>query len=529
MHESNPTEFKTDIEPVTKNSNPNPTAKDVRNVNGNIMLETQPREYHIWDFPEEFYVQLAPDIVEALMTRASETVGGIRLLARKLNVARNTVIGYQTSQYSLSLPFFKQLCALAGERYTMAQMEAHIIAYKGSAKAHFIQNPHLPLIESPELFALMGHLAGDGGHELDEAHVTYTNAQETLTTGFLELLRNVFGEVPFRIRNRIRQHQKQTFEVIIGITVVRLLQHLYGIDFRTHTARMPPRLFALPREFASAYIRAYGDDEGSVRDAEITLYSSNKKLLQDISTLVREKFPELADFSFEKLKRKNKPKKWTTCYLIRFRANATSKYASLIGFTHPEKHHELQRNWVRINRGWKQRDHGETRRLLLKLLKTDNMNIKTLAERLNIRVKAVRRHLNALIEWKFVLVKKIQGSEEFEILEHGRKFLQLPEIGLLSGRYGQTKVAILRALQGKWLSMKALQDQLGLTRVPVLNHLNGLRDHTGKRRSGLLRMGLVKQLGNGGPSDPYVYGVTDKGKWFLNEVAELFPNLGAGK
>jgi len=292
---------------------------------------------------------------------------------------------------------------------------------------------------------------------------------------------------------------------------------------------MPPRLFALPREFASAYIRAFGDDEGSVRDSEIILYSSNKTLLQDISTLVREKFPELADFSFEKLKRKNKSKKWTACYLIRFRASATIEYTTLIGFTHPEKQQELQRNWARINRGWKQRDHGETWRLLLKMLRTDNPNIKILAKRLNIRVKAVRRHLDALIEWKFVQVKKIHGSEEFEILDRGRKFLQLPEIGLLSGRYGQTKLAILRALQGKWLSMKALQAQSGLTRVPILNHLNGLRDHTGKRRPGLLRMGLVKQLGNGGPSDPYVYGVTDKGKWFIKEVANLFPNLGTSK
>lgn len=482
-----------------------------------------PREIHIWEFSQEFRVQLEPRLMEELGDRAVENVGGVIQLASVLNVKYPTLYGYRMSRYFIPLALLSKLCDLAGDEFSIEWLEPQIIGYKGMPWAKPILDPNLPLVETPALFSLMGHLTGDGGHS--SGHGYYTNTQQTLIREFLRLLREVFGAVPVRVEVAKRKaHTKPVTKLVFGMTLVRLLQYLYHVDFRTYTARVPHRLFELPQEYAAAYLRAYGDDEGCVRDTQITLCSANKGLLQGINALVRSKFPELAEFThFGEEYRNSKP-----YYNIRLRCGAFANYRTLIGFTHPEKKRELDRVVPRRDQGQHCRNRGETRRMLLKSLKSGPMTTKDLARTLDVTVGIVWSHLNGLKAWRFVQIrgkKPVTGWPNlFEITEQGRKFLQLHSKGLLSSWRGKTKFRILKILARRSIPAKEIGRALGMKIAAISNQLMG-QSSCGKRYPGLLELGLVERSGNGGQTDPYAYHLTSEGRRVVEELDTLFLTL----
>ncbi|MFQ5818873.1 MAG: ArsR family transcriptional regulator [Candidatus Heimdallarchaeota archaeon] len=487
-------------------------------------------ETHIWEFPHEgFYVQLEPNMTMELVDQAVENAGGINQLARVLKVKHVfRVYDYRVCRTSIPLSSLLKLCSLAGDEFGIERLEPHIIAYKGGPNAKPILNPRFPLVETSDLFEFMGHMVGDGGHSDHKA--AYANSQETLVQKFLRLLQTVFGEVS--VWTSVRKHEapfKNSFQVRFGMTIVRLLHHIYHVDFRTHTARVPRRLFELHRKFAAAYLKAFGDDEGTVNDAGIQIGSANKELMQDIFDLVQAKFPELD--AFATLAETQQPR--GNMYHIRFRTGAFVNYRAFIGFTHPEKRKELDQILARRERGWVCKTHGATRLRILELLALSSpLTTKNLARMVNITSKTVGDHLKAkkgLIALGFVRVNKAEtgpyGARLFEITERGRNVLQLPSIGLLgSGCAGRTKVEILKTLVGGSLRVKEIGQELGLNNVTIVNYMNGRR-RSGKWNSGLLEFGLVERSGEGGRADPYVYSLLEAGRQFLAGLKTLFPAL----
>lgn len=488
-------------------------------------IEGQPREIHIWEFPEEFYVKLEPNVTKELIYRSAEQVGGIWKLGQVLQKG-SKVYNYREGKSFIPIATLRKLCDLAGDEFTLEQMEPHIAAYKGGYSANPIQNPHLPLRETPKLFALLGHLTGDGGHCGN--HLSYTNTRKTLIWKFIDLLRTVFGGIPFYVYVVKRAEPiHDFFQVKFGITVGHLLRYLYGVDIGTFTARVPSRLFDLARVFAAAYLRALADDDGCVQDGGIWLVSANQELLQGIYHLVQAKFPELGEYVVFEEKKQKPPRR--TQYHVRFRTGAFELYRTFIGFSHPEKQQDLDRILARRARGWAHRTYGSTRRMLLEWLTSGPMTMKTLAQRLEITRTGIHYCLKDLFALEFVRVKKAEtgpnGAKLLEITGRGQNFLQLPAIGLLgSGCVGRTKVKILKTLARRNLTSKKLRQKLDLKKATIHKHLAGRRKR-GKWNPGLLELGLVKRSGDGGSTDPYVYSLTEAGKRFVVELETHFPAL----
>lgn len=486
-----------------------------------------PREIHIWEFPQKFYVQLESNIAKQLITQAAERMGGIIQLASILKVHVSTVYKYRAGKRFIPLAFILKLCDFAGNEVTIEQMEPYIIGYKSRKNARPVRNPHLPIQETSALFALMGHLMGDGGHS-DMAY--YHNTCVSLTDEFLNLLHEVFGEVPVQIAvdKRPKKSIKAVFVVRFAMTIVRLLRHLYLTDFRTFTGRVPYRLFDLPREFTAAYLRAYGDDEGSVHEDQLDLVSANEKLMQDIYALVQAKFPELAEFvAFGERNREL----YANMYIIRFRTGAFAFYRKLIGFNHPEKKQELDRILTRRKRGWTHRRPGITRRMILESLKSKPTTIKELANTLEVNVKAIRYHFKVLAKLGAVIqTGKTGRSMTFALTETGRKFLELPPIGLefLEHNWGlRTRLAILKALActDEGLTLGKLTRQLGFQYHTIWLHLITRRRQGQKsKKLGLMELDLVRRSRKRG-KDPYVYSLTDEGRRVVEELEILFPDL----
>ena len=488
-----------------------------------FVIESEPREIHIWEFPHNFRVLLEPNVMRTLIDRAAASVGGFKQLARVLTVATSTISRYRHSFQSTPISILLRLCDLAGDGFAIEQVEPYIIAYKGDERARPILNPTLPIRETPELFAFMGHMTGDGGHGTSDAY--YDNTNDALIHEFVTLLREVFGEVPFYIpidtRTINNKRRTPSIRVRFGQTIIRLLRHLYQVDFRTFTTRVPRRLFELPREYAAAYVRAYADDEGGLDDRRITIVSANQRLIQDVYHLVRVKFPEMNEFVTVGDRRGELHRQ----YYVRFKSVACADYKKLIGFTHPEKRQRLDRILARRQRGWVRRNDGNTRRMLLENLMARVMTAKDLAQSLDVTMRAVCYHLKKeLIPSGFVRkAKGSSGETTFEITESGHKILSLSPIGLLQfGRAGRRRVELLKILVGRVMTAKQLEQKIGIKHRMLNNHLNG---RNGQRFQGLVKLGLVKRIRWGNRFIPDVYRLTDKGKQFLEELETHFPKL----
>ncbi len=478
-----------------------------------------PRAIHIWEFPKEFWVRLDAGMVRELVDCAAESVGDLKQLVSILNVSKFTVYNSRAERSFIPLPTLLKLCDLAGDEYAIEQVEPSIVAYKGGwAVKRPIRNPKLPLVETPDLFALMGHLMGDGGYSGNEAY--YANTSPSLVDKFISLLRGVFGDVPNRVRVNRPEGARSISLVWFGLTVVQLLRHLYQIDFRTFTARVPRRLFELPREYAAAFLRAFGDDEGTVHDDWIALYSANQELMQDIYGLVQAKFPELDEFGALK----EKQRKSGTDYFLHFRTGAFTRYEALIGFTHPKKKQELERILTCRARGWRKRNEGATRKMILEALVSSGfLTRKDLAKRVNVTYSVVRGHLKGLTYLGFVRVGgKDRGAKLYEITERGRKILRLPSLGhLVSGRTYQSKLDILKTLAGEPLTTKTIGQKLGRKHDTIQHQLTRI-GQCGKWSPGLLELGLVDRYESWGRSDPYVYLLTDTGRQVVEALDTLF-------
>jgi len=495
---------------------------------------TQPGEIHIWEFPHEgFYVQLKPEIMEELVNHAAENVGGIAHLVSVLKVRLSTVYRYRGQQIFIPLSTVLHLCELTGT--DIMKLEPHVKAYKSGSNAQPIRKPNLPLRETPTLFALMGHLMGDGGHSRRDAY--YYNTNESLITEFLSQLRVVFGDVPVRVtvsKRKRKAHWKPVTRIRFGMTIVRLLRHLYHVDVRTFTARVPHRLFDLPREFAAAFLQAFGDDEGRVHDDQIELCSANRELLRDVYDLVQTKFPELGEFAVFKKEHQNNNPSRNDLYHIRFRTGAFKSYRTLIGFTHSEKKKELDRILGRRERGWHCKNKGETRRMLLKGLKSGPMTAKELARSLDVKVSAIHYHIKDLVTLRFVLPtgKAGRAGQVYVLTGAGQKFLELPPLGLeflaLARSGVQKKLAILKTLAhaDEGLVFRELMHQLRLKRDTIRHHLmpRGRKGRTSEPL-GLLELGLAMRSRNEGQSTAYVYSLTQEGRRVLEELETHFPEL----
>jgi len=486
--------------------------------------KSEPRKIHIWDFPHDFFVKLEPDMAKELVNRAAEMVGGIKKLARILKRSHPTVYQYRASTIFTPLASLLKLCDLANVAIEL--VESYIVAYKGEKNAEPIWNPQIPLIETPDLFGLMGHLTGDGGHNKYRAY--YSNTNETLVRKFLRQLNDVFGEVSVDIvvaYPKRKENWKDITSIRFGMTIVRLLWHLYHVDFRTFTARVPQCLFELSREYVGAYLRAFGDDEGSVDDTSICLCSANRELLWGIYELVQEKFPELGAFIIFKTQKRNSHPNWTDTYFIRFRTGAFETFRTLIGFTHPKKKQELDQILARRERSRRRRNPGAIHRMLLNALKLGAMTTKKLARRLNVTTETIRLYLKRLIAWGCVRESdpslKQRRLKVFELTEFGRKFLKLPFLD----RHGRSQLAILTTLAEGRLTVDELRQKLNLTIAPIQRHLMGRRTREGRWYAGVFELGLVERSGQGRKTDPYVYHLTPEGCRVVEVSEALFPDL----
>ncbi len=340
------------------------------------------RKFHLKDFPEH-RIRILFKCNEDFLDETITHFGSLKALAKFLNTSSNTI--HQWKKLNLFIPLKHIKKIVVKRNLDWKKVEENVVAYKGPNSSLIVHKPKLPIVETPELFALIAHLIADGSVNKNGIPV-YTNKNKRLIDNFQKLVSSVFGN----IKSTTYLSDSGIYQLRTSMVISDLLSYFYDQEFSSIKAKVPQQLQDSPSEFAIAFIRAFVDDEGHVdSNHRINVYSQNKEVLESIHLLLTKKLnfknvsPVLA-----------KSKK---DFYISIKSGDLKKYYTIIGFNHPLKMTTLNKLIkMRENSVGIRRKANQTKKEILNLLSSDNLSTEELTLILGIRRSNVRKPLNEL-------------------------------------------------------------------------------------------------------------------------------------
>ena len=355
------------------------------------------KKFHLKDFPEDRIRVLFRDQM-GFIDENIRFFHSVKEFADFLGIESKIIRHWKKQKLYIPLNHIKKI--ISKRKLSWGKIEKNVVAYKNPNSGLIVRKPILPIIETPELFALIAHLIADGSVNKNNIP-SYTNTNFSLIKNFDKLIQSVFGN----IENKIYKRQSKAFQINSSRIIVDLIKSFYGITFNSLTARIPRRLKQLPSEYSIAFIRAYSDDEAAVDlNHRITIYSNNKKILKDLRDILSDKL----DFKeVTKVLIKSKVN-----YYITIKPKEIIKYNKIIGFNHPIKKERLQK-LVRMRKTKVKSLPQNTKTRILKLLNQNNLSSEDLTYKLGIRSRNVQINLKQLE--KKGIIRKINKERQIPI------------------------------------------------------------------------------------------------------------------
>lgn len=158
----------------------------------------------------------------------------------------------------------------------------NILSYRSGGSGLRINKPRLPILVTPELDSVVIHIMADGAG--GNFTPSYTQKNKEQVKIFTEKLRNCFGEFESSF-----YFTQDKYQVKFPKAITDILSSYYSIkSYMSYDAVIPPKIINRKNnEHKLACLIAFIVDEGGIRDV-ISLYSSNKPLLINIKTLIKD-------------------------------------------------------------------------------------------------------------------------------------------------------------------------------------------------------------------------------------------------
>jgi len=352
------------------------------------------REFHITDLPKkELYILLNKSFREIFFRRLYKLIGGSTILGRKLLVNNETIRRWKVGLRAIpNLALLKLNNSLEDKKFSIEEIEGNIIAYRGESSKNPITKPNLPIIEDERLIRIVTHLICDG-YDGGKKHLpVYINTEKQLIKDFIDDLL-VFGDVPINFRERKpKKGRKLSYTLEFPRIFTHILRKIYKIEFSGLEVRLPGYFFNLDPILASQVIKAFGDDEGHVRESGVFFGISGLSLVNDFKRLMINNL-DMDENYFTKVKVDPKNPKF---YFFEIRRNLVDDYSEKVGFRHPRK--EILLNFIlkRESTTGNKYPVGVAKNKILELLSIKPDNAINLALKIGIKPKNVRYHLENL-------------------------------------------------------------------------------------------------------------------------------------
>lgn len=385
----------------------------------NAMGATQAyKEIHIWEFPplntfitldDTFRMGLFDDLMHKMNFRRAAEL--LNTSAPSYGIKRNYNAGHLCSwkkgqkkdrgvikNVNMPLWVILEISKVLStseiiNNAVMQDIEKNIVAYECSGKAIAVTNPRLPVLLTPELVSVIFHLCGDGhmGNKLSVA--SYRQMTPEALNNFLKKLNNCFGNF------KINENEFKDGKLVIPRVISEFYRHYFKLNSCDwDVARIPDNIKQMESDFLIAGLLAFIVDEGHISHS-VEIYSKNMPLLQDIADIAVSLGFDHSDFD-------EKFKKGVLCsYRTRLslknieKLHHSMKKLSMefptCTLCHKSRH--LRNIVTRKERTWKQRDDGETKKMILTSLNKP-MTSKELAELVTIGISTLNEHMIQLQE-----------------------------------------------------------------------------------------------------------------------------------
>ena len=471
------------------------------------------RLFHLTDLPANLvFIYLKDSFRENFLKTLKEVFGTYRKLGKFANYTDAGIIEtFRVKNRFTKLSTIIKLANFLSERgyheFDLNNVEKKVVAYRGIGTSLIIKNPNFPLRENERMVRIFFHLLGDGyGGKYGFAKPFYRNYTKELLDEFEEDLK-VFGEVP---------HIKRETIVEIPSVIGYILKHIYKVNFESHKSFIPSVIFKLSSKLVAQGIKAFADDETNVDDCRIRFYSSNKKLLLGIKSLLIKKFPEFSGKIGGIRERLTylRGKKFTGYYFT-ILSKGLKHYYDLIGFSHKSKLESLQRIIERRKRKWARRNESITKLLILQSLRNINKATKEVSEEVGITESIVRSHFEGNKSNGTLSLNKMGFVENIGLNDTRGKIWSITKEGLKFLKENKHKLDKF-SIEGN--ISKAYLDSVGKFQwaIPstIAKERNCKNDTTSKQLLKLYRNNYLARNRIG--KEEYEYRLTKEGIRFLN-------------
>ncbi|MBU3896649.1 MAG: ArsR family transcriptional regulator [Nanoarchaeota archaeon] len=375
--------------------------------------------YHLYDFPDTIRILLKNNYRIEMFRNLLQIFGAITEIAKSVDVKPKTIHDFKKGKNSRNTDYFVALSLIRRmsklliknnyKEFSMKNIEKQVVAYKTNSASNPILKPRLPLVEDERLIRIYTHLIGDrygGGKYIRKTggnfyvNPAYTNTNDALINRFAKDL-DVFGKVPYDKRTGDGH-----YKVNLPMSIKYILEHIYNEEISASRGGLPKRFFKLSRKLKFEIIKAFCDDEGTVRDSAIIVSSGNKKQLEDI-----EKIMLSVKFNPEFIIPIKNPK--SNLYTLGFRNQNFTMYGNKLGFEHTEKK-KIMKFQLKRRANPKIIKPGESRKRILRLLEENPRTSLELAMRLGISQNTTGQNLRILANEEKIKRYRIPGKNNFE-------------------------------------------------------------------------------------------------------------------
>ena len=263
------------------------------------------KEIHIWNFnPNLTFIGLKENFRKTLFKELKnmhnsigELLNSLNKSAKKYKIKRNYNTGHLSSwikgskkdrdkikNINIPLWLLMEISKMLSEskkkdNKIMREIEKNIEYYTGTGKSHNINNPKLPLYLTPEMVSVIFHFMGDGHIGRKKVVSSYRQMNNEGLNNFLKKLQNIFGDFDYP--------KKEFNNGRLNIPKIITEFYLYYFKLpstRTFDSYVPDHIKAYKKQFLFAGLASFIIDEGHIGEV-ITIYSKNKRLLEDIKEI----------------------------------------------------------------------------------------------------------------------------------------------------------------------------------------------------------------------------------------------------
>ncbi|PIN85138.1 MAG: hypothetical protein COV47_03745 [Candidatus Diapherotrites archaeon CG11_big_fil_rev_8_21_14_0_20_37_9] len=307
-----------------------------------------PSKISLFDFPDNINVLLEEQFRKKFIEEALKSNGSFRILAKNIinpktqkQLYHSTVCRWYsgknyttTRKYQNYIPMWaiRKLYDLTDFNYT--EIERNVVAYRGKSGLS-VKNPVLPIVESPELFNIVGHLIADGCATPKPHSASYDNNELGLIQTFKENVRKVFGDIELS-----ESTNKETIKVGV-ISPIRVILWKMFPEIQNKSAQnvVPNRIIFSPVAYKVAFLKAIMDDEGTVgygKYSQLKVYSDSKLFLEQLKEMFHNIEIKTGVISIS-------TRTVTPNYCFTILKESWEIYLNKIGFDHKLKRKELQK------------------------------------------------------------------------------------------------------------------------------------------------------------------------------------------